>query len=285
MKDYLIICNIEEDQAFADRLRKDLKAAGLSVFYDASKAVGTDSKYTIGISQAIKSATSFLFICSQASVRSNLVRAEILAAQRAEVPIYLIAIDKFGINVDTKSTPIAERLDFTNNYEEALGNLVNALVGPPPSAKFDITDPSSEGTYIFLSYCAEDTPFMTEVKEYLNRKGYPYWEYQESSRDYHTNLNMELEDVMRGAKLTLAILSPDWKKSEWTMKELAFSKEIGTPVLLLRFKDMGPTLAVSGIPYIDFVDDREKGYASLDKELKIKGFVEKEGGSPRRMSQ
>jgi len=283
MKEYLVICNIADDQNFADKLRRDLKEAGLSVFYDASKVGVADSKYTIGYSQAIKSAKNFLFICSRTSVQSNIVRAEILAAQRAEVPIYLIALDTFGLNVDTKSTPIADRLDFTGDYGEALNNLVQTLIGPPAVAPPDLADPETMGTYIFLSYCAEDTSYMNEVKEFLNRKGYPYWEYQESSRDYHTNLNMELEDVMRGAKLTLAILSPDWKKSEWTMKELAFSQEIGTPVLLLRFKDMGPTLAISGIPYIDFVEDREKGFKAMDKELKLKGFEEKPLDSPRRL--
>jgi hypothetical protein len=35
---------------------------------------------------------------------------------------------------------------------------------------------------------------------------------------------------------------------------------------------MRPSLAVAGIPYIDFVSDADQGFVKLDRELKRKGL-------------
>jgi len=51
-----------------------------------------------------------------------------------------------------------------------------------------------------------------------------------------------------------------------------FSDEVGTPVFLLRAKKIGPTLAIAGAPFIDFLDNRMRGFERLDKELRRKGL-------------
>ena len=39
-----------------------------------------------------------------------------------------------------------------------------------------------------------------------------------------------------------------------------------------KAKPLGPTLAIAGIPYIDFVDDFDAGFKKLEKELVRKGL-------------
>ena len=132
--------------------------------------------------------------------------------------------------------------------------------------------PKSKG-YIFISYAEEDTEFVTALRQFLKERGYGYWDYQDSDRDYHTQLALELEDVIQNASATLSVLSPDWKRSTWAAKEYLFSEQVGTPVFLLMAREMGATLVTAGVPYIDFVHNSEKGFEKLDKELRRKGLI------------
>jgi hypothetical protein len=83
---------------------------------------------------------------------------------------------------------------------------------------------------------------------------------------------IELEGVIKDAAGTVSVISPNWKQSKITRKEFYFSEEVGTPVFLLKVRDPGPTLALSGLTFIDFTRDHAKGFAKLDKELKRRGL-------------
>ena len=125
---------------------------------------------------------------------------------------------------------------------------------------------------IFISYAEEDLKFIEALRLFLEDHQYGYWDYGESDRDYHGQMFLELERIISEASATLAILTPDWKRSKWAYREYVFSEEIGTPIFLLRVKDMGPTLVVAGIPYIDFTKDVDQGFERLHHELKRKGL-------------
>ncbi|MBK8024635.1 MAG: toll/interleukin-1 receptor domain-containing protein [Chloroflexi bacterium] len=132
--------------------------------------------------------------------------------------------------------------------------------------------PKSRG-YVFISYAEEDSDFVDTLRDFLGVKGYGYWDYQASDRNFHTQLFLELEEVIKNAAATLSVLSPDWKKSTWTAKEYIFSEEVGTPVFLLMSREMGPTLVTAGVPYIDFTRDELVGFERLDRELRRKGLI------------
>jgi len=76
------------------------------------------------------------------------------------------------------------------------------------------------------------------------------------------------QKFIRNAAATLRVISPHWKKSTITKQESLFSKEIGIPVFRLRVSDPGPTLALTGVPFIDFSGDKDESFARLEKELK-----------------
>ncbi len=107
---------------------------------------------------------------------------------------------------------------------------------------------------------------------FLERRGYGFWDYAKSDRDYHTQLFLELEMAIKEASAVLSILSPHWKRSKWTIREYLYAEEIGSPIFLLKAKEMEPTLVIAGIPYIDFVGNTESGLLKLDKELNRKGL-------------
>jgi hypothetical protein len=52
------------------------------------------------------------------------------------------------------------------------------------------------------------------------------------------------------------------------LQELHFSREVKTPVFLLKVEDPGPTLTISGMTYIDFTGKRRDGFAHLDGEMR-----------------
>ncbi len=72
--------------------------------------------------------------------------------------------------------------------------------------------------------------------------------------------------------LALTVISPEWKRSEWTQRELAFAREIKKPLFHLRFRSPGPTLAIAGDTYFDFERGEVDAFAKLGIELDKKGL-------------
>lgn len=106
----------------------------------------------------------------------------------------------------------------------------------------------------------------------MGERGYAYWDYEKSDREYHTQLYLELEEAIARAKAVLCVLSPAWRSSAWTVKEYLYAQEVGTPTFLLRARMIPPTLVLAGIQFIDFVADRPKGYERLQRELTRKNL-------------
>jgi hypothetical protein len=161
-------------------------------------------------------------------------------------------------------------IDFSSSFSKGMSTLLKALQDTPRSKEIIQKPKTKSKGYAFISYAEEDTDFVKPLKEFLKNRGYAFWDYQESDRDYHKQLFLELEGVIIEASTTLSVLSESWKKSPWTVKEYFFSEEVNTPVFLLKAKQMSPTLAIAGMPYIDFTNNTQKGYQKLDKELKRK---------------
>jgi len=106
------------------------------------------------------------------------------------------------------------------------------------------------------------------LRDFLKSQEFAYWDFEEGDRNYHTQFFMELESVINDSVAVISVISPDWKKSRWSIREFFYSEEIGKPVLLLRVRITKPILAIAGLPYIDFVHENDKGFEKLGKELK-----------------
>lgn len=268
-KSYVFISYSRRDAEFVKRLTGDLGAQGIQVWVDVENILPGEN-WQKEIAGAVKEARAFIYVASRDSLKSAFMASELAAFWTGGGNVIPVVIE------DIRSSDLPPQIadiqwaDFRTSYEEGLAALFEALgVKPSEAAPVEAKPRKSKG-YAFLSYAEEDADFSRELKEFLKGRGYAYWDYEESDRDYQSQLFLELEGVIIEAVATLSILSESWKRSEWTVKEFFFSGEVGTPVFLLKAKEMSPTLAIAGLKYIDFTQSREKGFTKLEKELKRK---------------
>ena len=172
-------------------------------------------------------------------------------------------------------------VDFRQDYAPGLKTLLTIL-GPGQGPEQSIS-PMPEGLgpaqstqpakgYVFLSYAEEDADFLAKLRAFFGERGYAYWAYESSDRDYQKRVDLELEEVISSAVATVSVLSEAWKASTWSLRELFFSQEIGKPVFLLKAKPFPPTLAIAGFPYIDFTKDNQQAFSRLARELTRAGL-------------
>mgnify|MGYP002713111096 CR=1 FL=1 len=269
---YVFIRYSKHDREFVTGLSDDLEAAGVDV-WRGNEEIAPGQNWGEAIQRAIVGADAVLYVSSQSTMNSTLLASDLETALENEVPVLPIVLDFMGFKHMPKLLYGITWLDFRKGYEQTFEDLIKRI---PESAQSDSPiEPKGVQTkgYVFISYAEEDTDFVVHLREFLREKGYGYWDYQDSNRDYHTQLFLELEDVIREASATLSVLSPSWKASPWTPKEFLFSQDVDTPVFLLRAKEMEPTLLTAGVPYIDFVDNKIGGFEKLELELKRKGLL------------
>jgi hypothetical protein len=284
---YAFISYVYRDIKFVDLLVDELHKAGINTWLDA-REIKPGSEWGDAIADALKDADAVIAIASVDSIRLGYVQADLKRAlflnklvipividenSQRRLPDYLRELQPIDAHDPHRNYPSSDR---ENPYlpEAALKALIERLpesVQQPKPVRRQA--PKSKG-YAFISYAEEDSEFVHELRDFLKERGYGYWDYQDSDRNYQTQLFLELEEVIRGAAATLSVLSPDWKKSTWAAKEYLFSEEVGTPVFLLMAREMGPTLVTAGIAYIDFTRSKQSGYDKLDRELRRKGLIE-----------
>ena len=267
---HVFLSYAREDRQFVDRLVNDLRLRGIAVWRDVEQLL-PGQNWREEIERALLAAAALLYVASARSVGASFVAAELSAVVAREIPVVPIILD----DACAERLPLLVRqyqwVDFRESYETALPVLARALERFRRSEAIEPETTKSKG-YVFISYAEEDNEFVGRLKQFLATRGYGYWDYAESDRDYHRDLFLELEGVIADAAGTLSVLSPSWKRSGTAIKEFHFSNDVGTPVFLLKAQELGPTLVIAGIPYIDFTRDEQAGYARLDRELKRKGL-------------
>jgi len=269
---YLFISYARADKAFVERLTADLASSGVSFWRDVDN-IEPGTSWPQQIDNGIRRALGLIYVASKNSLDSPWIRKELSEILgRSSHLVFPIVLDEAGAQHMPLELKEIQWVDFREDYETGFKRLMEAIsrvaeIGEPRTHARE----KSKG-YVFLSYCDTDGSFVEELRGFLKRRFYAYWDYNESDRDYHGQLFLELENVIRDAAATLSVLSPSWKQSQWAVKEYMFSTEVGTPVFLLRAKDMGPTLVIAGIPYIDFVQNSMSGFKKLERELNRKGL-------------
>ncbi|PJF41939.1 MAG: hypothetical protein CUN55_10845 [Phototrophicales bacterium] len=267
---YVFIRYVKQDKAIAEQISEQLRLAGVEVWRGA-QAIQAGEDWGDAIQRAISQADAMILIVSRHSVQSSLIQNEVKIAIEHQIVVLPVTIDF----IKTMPTILygMNWIDYRKNQEKGISVLLEHI---PPSARsthpVEAKAEQSRG-YVFISYAQEDTDFVLLLREFLRERGYSYWDYQDSERDYHSQLFLELEDVIREAAATLSVLSPAWKQSMWTPREYLFSEQVQTPVFLLRAKDMEPTLLIAGVPYIDFVENQQHGFQKLEAELQRKGLL------------
>lgn len=263
---YLYISYSRRDKLIVDQFVAALSSRGLPVWQDINE-ISPGENWQEAIESGIESASALLYFISANSSKSLWMQQEIAAFIERDLPIIPVMIDEVG----TKGIPPAlqsiQWLDLKNGIDTAADVVVKLLSeNIHVEATSEKPEQKSKG-YVFLSYTEEDFDFAVKLREFLKQRGYAYWDYEESKRDYHGQLFLELESVILDSAAVLSVLSEAWKRSKWTVREYFFAEEVEVPIFLLKAKPMGPTLAVAGAPYIDFVNSSERGFDKLDRAL------------------
>jgi TIR domain len=270
---YVFISYASKDAEIVGSIASALQAAGIKIWMDVQD-IAPGANFAEAIRNAIDRASAYIYVASHNSAVSNYMQLELIRAitKRADFPLIPVILDDAGIEGLPHWLKVYQGVDLRRDFDSGLRALTTSLakdiptVGPmPPSA------PKNKG-YAFISYSIHDNEFLEDLKAFLGKHGYGYWDFHESKRDYQTQFHLELEGVIRDSQAVLCVVTPQWKLSRWAPREYLFSEEIAKPIFLLKYRALEPTLLIAGSSYIDFVNDKTKGYSELDRELRERGF-------------
>jgi hypothetical protein len=227
-------------------------------------AAGQDWGQTI--EKGLMQASALVYVASKHSRQSRWMDEELRAFLEKQGRVIPIVMDDEGASHLPLLLRRFQWADFRGLFEPALRSLLDGIRGLQGASPVATPKAKSKG-YVFRSYAGEDSEFVGELKTFLKKQSCRYWDFRESERDYQADYSLELESLIRNAAGTLSVISPEWKRSPTALQELHFSREIGTPVFLLRIRNPGPTLAIAGMTHIDFVSKRREEFARLDAEM------------------
>ena len=267
---YVFISYSRRDSAFVERLADTLRAAGVQTWTDV-ESIPAGANWQKEIEKGLLNASVLVYVASKNSVSSQWMDAELQAFLRGQKRLIPIVIDDEGASHLPVPLRQFQWADFRGDYNVACNKLLEGIRFLRQAEPIKHPDIKSKG-YVFVSYADEDSEFVEPLKYFLGENGYAYWDFRESERNYDVDYSLGLEGIIKDAAGTLSIISPNWKQSQISMQEFHFSRDVGTPVFLLKVGEPGPTLALSGLTYIDFTREREKGFTKLDKELRRKGL-------------
>ena len=270
MESRVFISYAHDDHSFVDKLTRDLRADGINPWV-AINEITPGANWQKSIKEGLQNSSVVLFISSGRSAASQWVATEINLAMVQGKQVIPLILDDAGAQRLPHQFQNFKWIDFRPGYDDALKTLLDAL--QPLQKEKPVSTPKRKTKgYIFLSYAEEDSSFVDEMKGFLAKRGYAYWDYRESDRDYHQDLFLELEGVIQNAAAVLSFISPEWKLSRTAIKEYHFSTEVGVPIFLLKIRDPGPTLVIAGLPFINFTLDKAEGYLRLERALSRKGL-------------
>ena len=267
---YVFISYSREDRAFVERLAKVLHSAGVKTWIDTQN-ISAGGNWQQEIEKGLLNADVLLYVASSKANASAWTDFELQAYLKGPGRIIPIIIDEAGPNRLPDFLQTIQWVDFRNDFEVGIRSLLAGIEYLRGRKPIEVTPDASKG-YVFISYASEDKEFVVGLKSFLARRGYSFWDFQTSKRNYQIDFTLELEERISNAEATLSVVSPDWKKSSTALQELHFSKEVSTPVFLLRLRNPGPTLALSGKTFIDFTQSHEYGFDRLAREMQDVGL-------------
>ena len=269
-KPYVFISYSRQDREFVKRLTDALSAAGVETWTDVSN-IAAGQNWQHQIEKGLLGAEILLYVSSRNTSTSQWMEQELRAFMRGTGRVIPLVIDAEGENSLPSVLCQFQWADFRNNFTDAMQNLLVGIASLRQSESLARPEAKSKG-YVFISYATEDGAFVEDLKTHMKGGVYTYWDFLESPRNYQVDYTIELEGVISDAEATLSVVSPRWKESPTTLLELHFSKQVHKPVFLLQVQDPGPTLALAGMTFIDFMGPHKTGFTRLDAELSKLGL-------------
>lgn len=267
---YVFISYARADRPFVDRLAVELQRAGVKTWID-TQDISPGANWDQEIEKGLFEAGLLLHVASEHSATSQWLSAELEAFLRTKGRAIPLIIDDAGPNALPDALKLIQWVDFRTSFEQGLELLLKGIESLRSDRPVPSKTAKSKG-YAFISYSTEDLIFVKELKSFLAERGYSFWDFHTSKRNYQIDFTLELEERIQNAETTLCVISPDWKKSRTTLQEMHFSYEVNKSVFLLRVRNPGPTLAISGKTFIDFTANRASGFTRLAEEMQDVGL-------------
>jgi len=240
------------------------------------------TNYAQGLFEALRSSSVFVLLLTQKSNESVHVLREVEYAFENNRPILPVLIEKVTPSISLKYLiGHLKWIDISDDHSpEGLEKVARALVSLAPhlnksivSAPKKLQTSETKG-YVFLSYYRKDSDFVFKLRDILKRRGYAYWDYSESERDYHSALYLELEEKIENAKAFMSIITDSWRESEWPAAEYVYAKEAKVPIFVIQAKKLArPVPIIINLQTrIDMSVDFNGGAVLLEHELDKKGL-------------
>ncbi|CAH1198643.1 TIR domain-containing protein [Candidatus Nitrotoga sp. BS] len=267
---YVFISYARADRPFVDRLSAELQLAGVKTWVD-TQDISPGENWDKEIEKGLFEAGLLLHVASEHSGSSEWLSAELEGFLRSKGRAIPLIIDDAGPSALPEALKRVQWVDFRASFEQGLAILLKGIGALRSDQPVQPKAAKSKG-YAFISYSTDDSRFVKELKVFLTERGYSFWDFHTSKRNYQVDFTLELEERIQNAEATLCVISPDWKKSKTALQEMHFSYEMNKPVFLLRVRNPGPTLAISGRTFIDFSKNREDGFVRLAEEMQDVGL-------------
>ena len=267
---YIFISYSRQDRQFVDRLSRELQLAGVETWIDTQN-IAAGANWQQEIEKGLLRADVLLYVASSHASSSNWIELELQAFLKGPGRVIPVVIDDGGLAAMPPSLRTIQWVDFRDEFQNAFAQLIGGIHNIRGEAPVKAQTRKSKG-YVFISYASEDVEFVLDLKSFLADRGYSFWDFQTSKRNYQLDYTLELEERISNAEATLGVVSPHWKKSSTALQELHFSKEVETPVFLLRIKNPGPTFALAGLTFIDFTESRAIGFQKLASQMQCVGL-------------
>lgn len=281
MAGHVFISYAARDGGMAKQVCEYLERSGFRCWI-ALRDVAAGSSYVDGISDAIRSSIAALLVLSQESNRSSLVARDVSSLVEKQVPVLPVLVAPVEMSPGLQSLVGKLRcVDISRDrWPDGLHKVVLALASiaprdeqPDAAVSRESREPTTKG-YVFISYSRDDSGFVARLKEILRRRGYAYWDYSESERDYHGALYRELEERIENAKAFMCVVTDSWRETEWPAAECIYAKEAKVPIFVIvagKLSRPVPIL-INRQTRIDMVRDFTGSASVLERELDKKGL-------------
>jgi len=281
MPKHVFISCAERDMDKAHEICEYLEQSGIPCWTYFRDMLPGDS-YRSEIINAIESSVAVLLVLSPDSSRSSQVANEVRYSLDQRLQIVPILIEKGALShemsllighltyIDVSSARWPEGLkEVVKTLAQLIPHIENSTTQVPQKRQ----EPNSKG-YVFISYSRDDSDFIIKLKDILKRRGYAYWDYSESERDFHNALYKELEEKIENAKAFMCIVTDSWRETEWPAAEYIYAREAQVPVFVIQAKKLARPvpIIINQQTRINMVGDFARGARILEHELDKKGL-------------
>lgn len=124
--------------------------------------------------------------------------------------------------------------------------------------------------HVFISYARKDgLPFAEKLDSTLPHEGFMTWR-DKREIDPTQDFTAEIEKAIEASSYIVACITPDVRReNSFVRREIAYAQVMNKPILVARFHDVTPPIAVVNHTWIDFFKGWETGYQQLCELLGI----------------